>query len=176
MSWTYIDDVLVDVVEEESPTFSNTISEKPVETGSIISDHIENAPLTLTLSCIITGREGESAADKYERLQEIATEKELVEITGVLQNYSNMAIENLPVVKDTSNKQGFQVEITFKQVRVVEFDTVEVEIGEDPETGEQVQSGADETEKKETEEDEVDEETEKSIITKMIESTFNTRR
>ena len=42
MEWTYIDDVLVDVVESETPTFSNEITEKPVEDGGVIADHINN--------------------------------------------------------------------------------------------------------------------------------------
>ena len=160
MPWTYIGNVLVDANISENPAFSNSVTDKPVEEGGSISDHIENEPTTLPLECTITGEHGNmSAEEKYERLLEITQDKEIVEVVGALQVYENMVIEEFSPQKDSSIENGFTCDVSLKQIRVVEQETIQVELGVDPVTGNQAQGEDSEIEDRDPEEDEVDKET-----------------
>ena len=164
MPHVHIGDVLVDATISENPSFTNTVTDKPVEEGGSISDHVENEPTVLPLECTITGEEGTSADEKYERLQEIAQEKEIIEVVGALQMYENMVIEEFAPVKDADIANGFRADITLKQVRIVEQDTIEVVLGADPATGNQSQGDEEELESRDTESDDLDEDTLSSIL------------
>ncbi|MTI62165.1 MAG: hypothetical protein FH762_19640 [Firmicutes bacterium] len=168
MPWTYIDDVLVDATTSESPTFSNRVTDKPVEEGGSIADHVENQPTTLPLECTITGEEGATADEKYERLLEITQQKEIIEVVGALQVYENMVIEEFNPVKDSAIENGFRCSITLKQIRVVEQETIQVELGVDPVTGTQAQGDNSKTDIRDPGDDDVDEDTLSSILSEII--------
>ena len=167
MPWVYIDDVLVDATINESPSFSNVITDKPVEEGGSVADHVENEPTTLPLECTITGEEGASAQEKYERLIEITQEKEVIEVVGALQVYENMVIEDFSPGKDSGIENGFRCDITLKQIRVVEPTTIQVELGVDPVTNTQAQGGEEEVESRDLNEEDIDEET-SSLLYKLL--------
>lgn len=169
MDWTFIDDVLVDVVNDESPSFSNEITDYPVEDGTVISDHINNKPVELSLDIIITG---DDAVEKYERLREIRDNRELISVIGALEVYTNMAIQDLSLTKNKDNIEGFSASINLKQLQISKAETIIVEIappqieGEDQPTPEGESSDLNSKDKKE---DEVDEDTvkNKSLLKKM---------
>lgn len=146
-----------DVIEQEKPNFVNTITDKPVEDGANISDHIRNEPTVLNLKAIFSGDE---AMDKYTELLDMKNSEELYPYSGGLGTYKNLAIKSISPMKDASYGDGYECSIVLKQVRVVELKTVEITLGVDPGTGEQVQSDTseDETDEKTSEEEEVDEE------------------
>lgn len=172
MEWMYIDDVLVDATISENPSFSNKITDKPVEEGGSISDHAENNPTVLPLDCTITGEQGNMVADeKYERLLEITQNKEVIEVVGALQVYENMIIEDFSPVKDSDIENGFRCDITLKKIRVVEQETIEIELGVDPTTGTQAQGEESETESRDAKSDEVDEDTTPSWLNEIYEAT-----
>lgn len=132
-----IGEVEINVTITESPEINNTITEKPVEDGSVISDNIQNEPLMLSLNeCVITGEE---AADKLDMLYEISNEKELCTITGALQTYEDMAIENINIIKEADISNGYMLDIVFKQIRTAEPATIQITLGVDPVTGESPQ-------------------------------------
>jgi len=164
MPHVHIADVLVDATISENPSFSNTVTDKAVEEGGSISDHVENEPTVLPLECTITGEESASADEKYERLQEIAQEKEVIEVVGALQVYENMVIEEFAPGKDADIANGFRADITLKQVRIVEQDTIEVELGVDPATGNQSQGDETELENRDPGSDDIDDDTMSSVL------------
>ncbi len=168
MPWTYIDDVLVDATISESPTFSNRVTDKPVEEGGSIADHVENEPTVLPLECTITGEEGQSANEKYERLLEITQGKKIIEVVGALQVYENMVIEEFSPVKDAAIENGFRCTIALKQIRVVNQETIQVELGVDPVTDTQTQGGESEVEVRDPETEEVDVDTVASWLYNLI--------
>lgn len=169
-------DLVFDVVEQEQPSFTNTITDKPVESGMNISDHIRNEPTTLTVKAIFSGSE---AMDKYSELVEMKDSDELFAYSGGLGTYTNLAIENISPMKDASYGDGYECTITLKQVRIVELQTVNITLGVDPETGEQVQGETpeDETDEKATDSEEVDEEsadpTSLRVFTDIFKGWFN---
>lgn len=128
MEWTYIDDVLIDAAESEAPSFSNQITENPVEDGTVITDHINQNPLTLELNVIITGEYEGSPQEKYERLLEIRNNREIISVIGALQVYENMAISEINLEKSAENAKGYSGTISFQQVRFATAETITVEI------------------------------------------------
>jgi hypothetical protein len=177
MDWTYIDDVLVDVVESETPTFSNEITEKPVEDGTVITDHINNNPVTFSLNIVITGEYGDTPQEKYERLLEIRDNREIITVVGALQVYENMAISELSLEKTVKNIKGYSGTVSFQQVKFATAETIIVEVAPPVIDGEkqpapEKESG--ETSTKDSESENVDEETvnNKSLPIKLFESVF----
>ena len=168
MPWTYIDDVLVDATISENPTFSNAITDKPVEEGGSIIDHVENQPTILPLECTITGEEGQSATEKYERMLEITQQKEVIEVVGALQVYDNMVIEEFSPIKDSKIGNGFRCSITLKQIRIVEQETIQVELGIDPVTNIQTQGDDSEIDVRDTGAEETDEDTLSSLAYNLL--------
>lgn len=174
MEWTYIDDILVDATPSEAPTFSNEITENPVEDGTVITDHINNNPNTLELNVVITGEYEGSPQEKYERLLEIRNEREIISVIGALQVYENMAISEINLEKSADNAKGYSGTISFQQVKFATAETVTVEIA--PPVIDEEEQPAPEGEKKETstkdsESEDVDEETVgNSFLKQLIES------
>ena len=126
MDWTYIDDVLIDAVLSENPVYQNRTTDKPVETGQQVTDHVASEPKILTLECVVTGREGRSAAEKYERLVNLTENKELITVAGALETYEDMVIEELSPVKEARESVTFT--ITLKKIMTVQSQTIEVEL------------------------------------------------
>lgn len=178
MDWTYIDDVLVDVVENENPTFSNEITEKPVEDGSVITDHINNNPTEITLDIIITGEYGVTSEEKYERLLEIRDNRELISVAGALQVYENMAISELSLEKNADNATGYSGSVSLKQIKFATAETIEVEVAPpviDDEEQSDPEGESSDLSSRDSEDEEVDEETvkNKSLTVKIGEAVLD---
>lgn len=155
MPHTMIGDVLVDANIEEAPTYSSEITDKPVEDGSSISDHVGQEPVTLNLECVITGQEGADAEEKYEQLIHLWEEKETFDVVAGLQVYEDMIINEFSPVKDAEVGNGFRADIEMQQVKFVGLETIEIEL--EPESGAQGEEADPETRTSGT--DEVDEDT-----------------
>ena len=164
MPYTLIGDVMVNATPQENPNFSNQITDKPVEDGVSIADHVENEPATLDLECVFTDQGNITAAEKYEKLIKMRDEKELIEVVSGLQVYEDMVIENFSPIKDADIANGFRAEIILKQIRIVNQDTIEVDLGVDPVTGSQTQGEDSEIEKTSSGSEEVDEDTYDSAL------------
>ncbi|MCF8020862.1 MAG: hypothetical protein K9L62_15900 [Vallitaleaceae bacterium] len=147
----------IDVVEVEQPTYSNTITEKAVEDGADISDHIIRQPIKIKLNTVFSGNE---SMEKYDSLISMRDSEELYEYSGAFGDYENMGIESISPLKNATFGDGYECTISLKQVLIVELETIDITLGVDPETGEQVQGEESETseEEKETESEEIDEE------------------
>lgn len=174
MEWTYIDDVLVDATPNEAPSFSNEITENPLEDGTVITDHINQKPLTLELNVVITGEYEGTPQEKYERLLEIRNNREIISVIGALQVYEDMAISEINLEKSADNAKGYSGTISFQQIRFATAETITVEIAppvidEEEQPAPEGEKG--ETSTKDSESEEVDEETVgNSFLKKMIDS------
>jgi len=141
----------LDVVDSERPQFSNLVTDKPVESGVDIADHIEQKPVNLNLKCYFAVNE----QDKYKQLKKMRNSQNLFTYEGNFETFENMAIQQLSALKNSDLGNGFECDILLKQVRVVEQETTEINLGKDPVTGQQAQADPKETKKKESKEEEV---------------------
>lgn len=151
-------DLEFDVAEVEQPTMTNMVTDRPVENEADISDHIKSEPITFQITAIFSGRE---ALGKYGQLTIMRNAEEVYTYSGAFGNFTNMSIEEITALKDANFGDGYECTISLKQVKIATLEETEVELGVDPETDEDVQEDTDdgEAENKESEEDEVDEET-----------------
>ena len=150
-------DLEFQVLSNEKINHTNTITDKPVEDGKNVGDHIKNNSLKINATVIFSGKDVNSI---YEQLVTLKKSRGVYDYTGVFGVYKNMAIENFSTLKDAKHGNGFECTITLKQVRVVKTESIEITLGTDPVTNEQAQgeTSENETEEEDSKEDEVDEE------------------
>ena len=160
-------DLEFQVLDNEKVNHSNTVTDKPVENGTNVGDHIKNNSLKINATVLFSGRDINKI---YEDLLKMKKSDEVYDYNGTFGLYKNMAIENFSTLKNAKYGNGFECTIAFKQIRVIETKTIEITLGTDPVTGEQTQgeSSEGETEEKETEDDEVDEESADPTTIKAI--------
>ena len=114
-------DVEFDVIESENPKDSVTVTDKPVESGQDVSDHIKQNPSIINLK----GQMTEDAADKLQVLKKYQKEGTLLKYVG-RNVYPNMVIEEIDREHGTRNRLGFQFNIKLKQVRIATAKEVEI--------------------------------------------------
>lgn len=114
-------DVEFDVIESENPRDSATVTDKPVESGQDVSDHVKQNPSIINLR----GQMTEGAVDKLQVLKKYQKEGTLLKYVG-RNVYPNMVIEEIDREHGTRNRQGFQFNIRLKQVRIATAKEVEI--------------------------------------------------
>lgn len=132
---TKINNIDIDVLTSEAPTFQNTITQNPTEAGAYVSDNIINNPIQLTLNCIITdfsriaGRqtdaaEGRRSSTVFFDLKQLRKDKQIFSIQTGLDLYENMAIASFRPVRNASNTNALEFSIDFQEVLKVKSQTV----------------------------------------------------
>jgi len=111
-------------VQSENPTYSNRVTEKSIENGSDIADHVKSNPTGFAISGVVVG---EDAGEKYQRLVQYRDNAELLTYVG-RNLIENLVIENLSTTHDNGVGNGFTFNITLKQVKVVTAEIIEVNI------------------------------------------------
>ena len=124
-------DIEFDVIESENPKDSITVTDKPVESGQDVSDHIKQNPSIINLR----GQMTEGAADKLQVLKKYQKEGTLLKYVG-RNVYPNMVIEEIDREHGARNRLGFQFNIKLKQVRIATAKEVEIKVA-NPNTGKQ---------------------------------------
>lgn len=161
-------DIEIEVVRNESVTLKNEVTEKPVEDKTEIADHINHQPVDINHAFVIAG---DDAEDQRDRLEEASQYDEVFNYLDAKEYrvYENMVILDINFDTDAQIANGYQGSISLKQVQVAEQETIFVNLGTDPSTGNEVQQNATETEERSNKTENVDEEsTDQSIITSMI--------
>ncbi len=107
-------DVELSVVLSDEPTADVEVTEKPVERGQDVSDHVKKKPEVLNISGVVVG---DDAAAKLSKLKEYQrTGKLLTYINRVW--YTNVVIESLNTRHGTAVRNGFEFDMTLKLVRI----------------------------------------------------------
>ncbi|HEX3045406.1 MAG TPA: hypothetical protein VHY08_11675 [Bacillota bacterium] len=148
-------DLILEVVKEESITEANQVTEKPVENGANISDHIRQDPVKISLSATVAGDDAESI---YQLLEEMRNNQAVFDYWGEqrFEPYESMAIESVSLTRNPAISNGHEIGISLKQVRVVEQKTTAVKLGKDPVTGQQAGTQPSETRNNDTQTQTVD--------------------
>lgn len=142
-------DLLLEVVSEEAIDESNKITEKPVEKGADISDHIRQDPVKINLTATVAGDEAESL---FLQLEEMRNAQEVFDYYGEQRGepYESMAIEKVTLTRNPNIANGHAISISLKQVRVVEQKTTVANLGKDPATQKQPGAQSKQTKQKQT--------------------------
>lgn len=102
------------VVESESPSDTAEVTEKPVEKGADVADHVKIKPFTLPIAGVVVG---DDAAQKLQRLLEYYRSGQLLTYVG--RNVAaNMIIEQFDRAHDSKVSNGFAFSMNLKQVKI----------------------------------------------------------
>lgn len=98
------------LVEKESESYSSSITSNPIEDGSNINDHVNNAAGTLNISGVIIG--GESAVNALKAMRDA---RDVMTYTGA-SRMSNLVFTSLKFDRSYKNKNGASFAATLKQI------------------------------------------------------------
>lgn len=118
MAHILLGDVEFDVIEEEAVEFINQPTEKPVEDGADIVDHVHKRPISLSIPGIIGDDNPLLARGKYETLKSYRNNRDLLIYVSEYEVLNNMVIERFMPRRNIGTGRGFAFNLTIKQIRV----------------------------------------------------------
>lgn len=146
------------VVTTQNLSLPNSVSDKPVEDGYDISDHISHEPLSFTIDVTVTGENIKSKRQKLIEMRNSSNTFEYFDAKNLV-TYSDLAIESIELPDNVSVANGFEASISLKQIKIARREDAEIRVGESQSTGEQVEKDSSDKDKRDIESETVDEET-----------------
>lgn len=128
----------LDATISEQITHNGTVTEHPIEDGSLVADHIQLDPVTLSVTGFVSNTpvslglgaiprsDPTRARTAYEALLEVFRKKELVQIQDGLDVYEDMAMTSLSVPRDRASANALQFTAAFRKLTKVGTQTVEI--------------------------------------------------
>ncbi len=114
--------IVFSAVEEEEVDRTNEVTEKAVEEGSPITDHVENQSRDFNISGVIVG---DNAAQQKEALERYWKEKTVLRYVG-RNRFLRAVITSLATSEDYRVGDGFYFSISLKEIRIAGSKTVAV--------------------------------------------------
>lgn len=99
------------VVEKESESYSSSVTSNPVEDGSDINDHVNNAAGTLNISGTIVG--GDSAINALKAMRD---RRDIITYAGKTR-MGNLVFTSLKFDRSYKNENGASFSATLKQIK-----------------------------------------------------------
>jgi hypothetical protein len=126
-----------DCVVEEKHDETNTITEFPIETGAVTSDHIRSNPVRVQLKGIVAetavfdesifpNNNARRVKDAYDALIQMKRSGDVFDLQTSLQTYSSMAIEAVGISRNSSTGKVLDATVTLKQIFTSTIATVQV--------------------------------------------------
>lgn len=126
-----LEDIIMDAVVDENPSNTAEVTNKPVEKGEDISDHMKIKPYTVKLKGSIVN----DAPAKLALLRSYQKESKLLTYTG-RNIFKDLVLTSLDTNHSVENAKGFDYSITLQHVRIAKPETFEVNV-KDPKTKKQ---------------------------------------
>ncbi len=104
----------IDAFTQETITYSNEITENPIETGGVISDHIYAKPVGLRVTGVVQGGRRGLA---YQLLVAMHNSRIPLFVVSGLQTFTNMAIKELTFPREVKDASSLQFTAEFRQLR-----------------------------------------------------------
>jgi hypothetical protein len=114
-----------------------SVTRHPVEDGSQITDHIIDQPDAISLVGIISntplvflGFLGDSprrAEEAFQKIEEMKSAGQLVEVTTSLKNYTNMAITSVRCTRDAPKGNVIEVSVDLEEVLIATTATATIQ-------------------------------------------------
>ena len=109
------------LVIDETPGFSNSVTEKPVE-GGVIVDNVKQNSTTLGLTGAVTG---DDAFQKLQQLRRYSRSGELLRYEG-RNIFANVVIERFDTSHTVKIRNGFEFNLNLKEVRIATAQIVQI--------------------------------------------------
>ncbi|GHV79121.1 hypothetical protein AGMMS49944_09120 [Spirochaetia bacterium] len=138
---------VIDAFLVESYSFSNTVTDIPVEEGSKISDHVVEDQDVVSIQAFIGNAEYISAdtvedmkkkeppdrmariLKSYKELLRLKRTKEVCTVTTGLDVYTDMIITSLNIDRDVETGANLPFSMEFKRIKIVKSETVTINAG-----------------------------------------------
>lgn len=122
-----IGSLVIDAFISETHSRSNSISVYPVESGSDISDHIQEQSKSLSITGMISPVEdGSNIISSFLELEEIMKTKETLTIVSGLKVYTNMVVTSLVIPRTSRNGASLNFSATMNEIRIVSSQAVTI--------------------------------------------------
>lgn len=141
-----------DVTFKETHSFTNQITQNPVQTGAAVNDHVYQQPCTFTWDvgasdCFAstTGSSGiASSTQAFAVLESMWQTADVITVTTEFHQYTNMIIKSFVVNRDKSSMFGMRATVVFQEIIVTEAVAISVsqKTTSDPQTTGKNNSGA----------------------------------
>lgn len=131
--------IVLDATLSYGITRQAEVSEYPIESGSLVSDHVQTKPVDVTVAGFVSNnpvgllsfgtvpqQDNTRAKSAYDALVQTFVNKELVQIQGELEVFDDMAMTSLDCPRDRSNRNALQFTAEFKQLTKVGTQIVEL--------------------------------------------------
>ena len=105
----------LDVVTVESLTLDSTVTESPIESGSMVSDHVINMPQMLRIEAVLSG----DTQRKYDEIKQIRAAREPLTVVTGLDVFENMCIESIVINRTSGTGESLPVVIDLREVVIV---------------------------------------------------------
>lgn len=120
----------MDVTFKETHTFTNEITQNPVQEGAYINDHVYQQPITFMwdigmsdcLGSVISGQFSSSAGrsvSAFEVLESLWESATILTITTSFKQYTDMLIRSFVATKDKHTMFGMKATVLFQQIITV---------------------------------------------------------
>ena len=125
-----IGEVTCDALIYEEHHHQAKIAEHPVENGSVITDHVQTLPLSVSVEGVISNTPlsyiimplkstGNRAQEAFEQLEHIFAAREPIAIATTLKSYGNMVLESLEVKSDSRTQASLRFKCKARQIQIV---------------------------------------------------------
>lgn len=139
----------LDVTFRETHSFTNQITQNPVQTGAAINDHVYQQPCTFTWDvgvsdCLGAAGKGESTSvSAFAVLESLWRTADALTVTTEFCQYTSMIIKSFVVNRDKTSMYALRATVTFQQVIVTNAVTISVsqKTTADPQATGQTNSG-----------------------------------
>lgn len=105
----------LDIVSVESLTLDSTITDNPIESGSMVSDHVINMPQSLRIEAILSG----DVQRKYDEIKQLRAAREPLTVVTGLDVFDSMCIESIVINRTRATGDSLPVAIDLREVVIV---------------------------------------------------------
>ena len=126
-------ELAIDASLDETHSMTSKVTQYPIESGSVISDHVINNPVTVSIHGVVTNNtirdedeqeevrigDERKVGEAYDFLISIRDSKEPITILTGLSNYQDMVLTSLSIPRSRSTGEVLEFTAEFTQVKIV---------------------------------------------------------
>lgn len=114
------------VLQSETISMNNDVTDRAVEKDSNIADHIRHQPIALALQCVIGNlpNDPQLAERTYQQLKQMRDSEDIFTYVGHLDKFDNMAIVSMSPMREVSTSDSFVVSIQLKQITIAQAQVI----------------------------------------------------